>query len=64
MDTELEQRRQLAEAVRQACLQAALQGYQEAGWSGLCAEGRWELALDRIRTLDLDALLRQHAAQP
>jgi len=62
MEAEREQLRRVAEAVRDACLQAAIAGYEEAGWSGLCAEGRWELALDRIRALDLEALLRRHAA--
>src|SRR2546422_284977 len=33
---------QTAEAVRQACIAAALQAYEDAGVSGLCHEGRWE----------------------
>ena len=37
---------QMAEAVRQACLAAALQAYKDAGLSGLCHEGRWECAVD------------------
>ena len=32
---------QMAEAVRQACIAAALQAYEDAGLSGLCHEGRW-----------------------
>jgi hypothetical protein len=47
----------VAEAVRQACLEAALEAYEYAGISGLCAEGRWELAVQAIRTLDLQAVL-------
>lgn len=43
----------LAEQVRRACLQAALEGYEAAGMSGLCAEGRWEAALDAVRRLEL-----------
>ena len=31
-----------AEAVREACVQAALEGYERAAMSGLCAEGAWE----------------------
>ena len=46
-----------AEAVRTACIEAALRAYEEAGLSGLCAEGRWDLAVDAMRALDLDALL-------
>lgn len=48
---------QLSEAVREACLQAALEAYESAGVSGLCAEGRWELAVQAIRTLDLQQIL-------
>ena len=47
----------LAQAVREACLTAALRAYEDAGLSGLCHEGRWECAVDAIRTLDLQALV-------
>lgn len=46
----------LAEQVRRACLEAALAAYEEAGWLGLCQEGRFELAMDAINSLDLTAL--------
>jgi hypothetical protein len=46
----------LAEAVRRRCVEAALEAYETAGLSGLCAEGRWEAAIDAIRSLDLRAL--------
>ena len=53
---------QMAEAVRQGCITAALQAYDEAGVSGLCHEGRWEYAVDAMRGLPLrpliEALLR------
>ena len=48
---------ELAEAVRSACLQAALDAYEQAGVSGLCGEGRWEIAVQAIRNLDLVQLL-------
>ena len=52
----------MAEAVRQACITATLQAYDEAGGSGLCHEGRWEYAVDTMRGLPLrpliEALLR------
>jgi hypothetical protein len=51
-----EDRRLLAEAVRDACVRAALDGYEQAGMSGLCAEGRWEMAVDSMRSLDLAAV--------
>ena len=47
----------LAEAVRTACHDAARLAYEDAGIRGLCAEGRWEAALDAIRGLDLSKLL-------
>lgn len=57
-DQETAARRALAEAVRAACLRALLDGYEEAGLAGLCGEGRWELAIDATRTLDLEPLIR------
>ena len=48
---------QMAEAVRQACLAAALQAYEDAGLSGLCHEGRWECAVDAIRARPLRPLV-------
>jgi hypothetical protein len=42
-----------AEAIRRACLAAALAAYEEAGILGLCQEGRWEAAISAIQSLDL-----------
>ncbi len=44
---------ELSEAVRQACIQAALDAYEDAGISGLCAEGRWEAAIGAMQSLDV-----------
>jgi hypothetical protein len=52
-----EERRRLAEAVRQACLEAARRGYAEAAQSGLCHEGVMEASLGAIRMLDLAGVL-------
>jgi len=41
------------EAVREACIRAAVDAYEDAGIQGLCAEGRWEAAIAAIRRLDL-----------
>jgi hypothetical protein len=49
--------RRIAEAVRAACVQAALDAYEQAGMDGLCHEGAWEAAVDAIRSLDLDGLI-------
>jgi hypothetical protein len=49
----------LARIVREACVRAALDAYEQAGFSGLCAEGRWEVAVDAMRSLDLDAVVQE-----
>jgi hypothetical protein len=43
----------LAEAIREACIRAALDAYEDAGIQGLCAEGRWELAVQAMRRVAL-----------
>jgi hypothetical protein len=48
----------LAQAVRDACVKTALRAYEEAGISGLCYEGRWEIAIDAMRNIDPAALLK------
>ena len=55
---------QLAERVRDACVRAALAAHQDAGISGLCMEGRWEIAVQAIRTLDLESVLQQLHREP
>lgn len=54
----------LAEHVRAACLQAALDAYEDAGLRGLCAEGRWECAIDAVRSLPLVPILQAVEAEP
>ena len=54
----------LAEAIRTACLEAALRAYEDAGISGLCEEGRWECAVQAIKDVDLSALIKQTAGSP
>lgn len=47
----------IAEAVRQACVEAALDAYEDAQIRGLCREGAWEVAIEAVRTLDVAALI-------
>jgi hypothetical protein len=54
----MEEQLQMAEAVRQACIDAALGAYEAAGLSGLCHEGRWEYAVDAMRGVDLRPLVQ------
>lgn len=48
---------ELAETIRAACLQTILEAYEGAGISGLCADGRWEIAVQALRGLDLRPLV-------
>jgi len=48
----------IANRIRQACVEAALQAYEDAGMQGLCEEGRWEAAVSALRTVDLVPMLR------
>lgn len=47
----------LAQAVREACIRAAQQGYEQAAISGLCEEGALEAAISAMRMVDLDAVM-------
>jgi len=49
--------RKIAEATRRALVEAALEAYEEAGLSGLCAEGRWEVAIGAIRDFDIGPII-------
>lgn len=51
------QKLELAEHVRRACVEAAIEGYERAAMSGLCHEGAWEAAIGAMRMVDLAALL-------
>ena len=48
----------IAQAVRSACVAAALEGYEQAQIAGLCQEGAWEVAVDAIRMVDLTEILQ------
>jgi len=52
-----EEGKKLAEAVRDACLEAAQRGYEEAAASGLCHEGAVEASVDAIKMVDLKAVM-------
>jgi len=45
-----------AEAVRAACIDIAIEAYEDAGIRGLCDEGRWEYAIASMRRLNLQSL--------
>ncbi len=54
---------QLAEAVRQAVIAAALDGYEQASISGLCHEGAWEAAVSAMRTAPLGPVTERAVAE-
>lgn len=47
----------VAEAVRERCIEEARDAFEQGGRRGLCVEGRWDLTLDRLRSLELDSLV-------
>ncbi|HEX4440363.1 MAG TPA: acetyltransferase [Thermoanaerobaculia bacterium] len=49
-------RSEIAESVRRALVERALRAYEDAGVLGLCEEGRWEAAVDAMKSLDLDSI--------
>lgn len=48
----------LAESIRQECLKAVREGFEEASFAGLCAEGAIEYAIDAIRKIDMNKIIR------
>lgn len=54
-----EEKQAIAEHVRAACVEAAQDGFERAAMAGLCHEGARELALDAIKTLDIDTVLNR-----
>lgn len=52
-----DEERARAEALRRACVELLLDAYEQAGLSGLCHEGRFEVSVDRLRAAPIEALL-------
>lgn len=48
----------LARAVRDACVRAALEEFEDARAAGLCWEGAWDAAIGAIRALDVERVVR------
>lgn len=55
---------EVAEAIRDACVQAALNAYENARMDGLCHEGAWEVAVGAMQTLNVARVLEKVAEQP
>lgn len=56
--TDSDRDHRVAEAVRAACVAAAQQSYERAAADGLCDEGAWEVAIDAMRSIDIDEIAR------
>lgn len=50
--------KELARKVRNACIEAAREGFQNASISGLCAEGAMEAAISAIEKLDIEQIIQ------
>ncbi len=59
MNESKQSKRELAEKVRQACMQAAIAGFEQARMDGLCEEGAVETAVSAILNLNLENLLNE-----
>ena len=53
---------ELATAVRDACVRAALDAYENARMDGLCHEGAWEVAVGAIHALDVERVVKDVSA--
>ncbi|MEX0661875.1 MAG: acetyltransferase [Balneolaceae bacterium] len=49
----------LAEAVRQACVKEAKEGFRDASIQGLCSDGAMEAAVSAIQRLDIEELIQK-----
>ena len=64
MADELEERDlQLAAAIRDACVEAVIEGFQMAAMRGLCHEGAVEAAVGEVKQLKPRQLLERAAAK-
>lgn len=49
----------IAQTVREACIEAAREGFKDASMSGLCTEGAIEAAVGAMQSLDLEKLVKK-----
>ena len=56
--------KEIVERIRARLLEAALRAYEDAGFRGLCEEGRWEAAIDAIRSVDLARSVGDRPGEP
>lgn len=49
---------ELATAIRDACVKAVMDAYENARMDGLCHEGAWEVAVGAIRNLNVERIVK------
>lgn len=52
---------ELAEFIRNRCIEAARDGFTEASMSGLCTEGAMEAAISAIQKLNIEEMVKKHS---
>jgi hypothetical protein len=57
--TDTDRDHRVAEAIQTACVATAQASYERAAADGLCDEGAWEVAIDAMRSIDVDAIVRE-----
>lgn len=50
---------QIAQKVKEACIQAAKEGFQDASMSGLCAEGAMEAAISAMQRINIEKIINE-----
>lgn len=56
-NTEAKIKKEVAERVREVCIQAAREGFLDASMGGLCTEGAAEAAISAMQKLDFNDIL-------
>ncbi|MES2207604.1 MAG: acetyltransferase [Pseudomonadota bacterium] len=51
-------KQRIAQKIKEACIEAALTGFENASMSGLCHEGACEAAISAIRNVDIEYILK------
>lgn len=51
---------QFAERVRNACIEAAREGFMDASMSGLCTEGAMEAAVSAIQKMNIEKIVEKY----
>jgi hypothetical protein len=59
----LKNEKRVAQKVKDACIHAAKEGFQDASMRGLCSEGAIEAAIGAIQSLDIKKIVTEAKQQ-